>query len=126
MRIKVTSVTKKSNMKKYMDKANDLSSIEGTLRTAGGDGLSKLISATPKKTGTTAASWNMDVEKNQNGLSLYYSNSKKISDGTPLVVLIVNGHGTGTGGYVPANDFVSPIVDKIADQVAKEVKHLIE
>jgi structural protein len=68
----------------------------------------------------------MEVEKNQNGYTLYYSNSNKISDGTPLVVLIVNGHGTGTGGYVPANNFVTPIVDSVVDEILREVENIIE
>jgi hypothetical protein len=92
----------------------------------GHKGLRRLINGTPSRSGKTASSWDMEVEKNQNGYTLYYSNSNKISDGTPLVVLIVNGHGTGTGGYVPANNFVTPIVDSVVDEILREVENIIE
>lgn len=103
-----------------------MNNIYSRIKSIGSKGLSRLISATPKRSGDTASSWDMDIENSQNGLNLYYSNSKKVSDGTPLVVLIVNGHGTGTGGYVPANDFVSPIVNSIEKEILKEVNNIIE
>ena len=126
MRIRIASVHRKSSLKDHLSKAESMQSIYGKLNSIGSKGLSRLISATPKRSGDTASSWDMDVEKTRNGLNLYYSNSKKVSDGTPLVVLIVNGHGTGTGGYVPSNDFVSPIVDAIEKEILREVNSIIE
>ena len=126
MRLTVSSIRRKSNLKRSIDKVSDSSKTESAINTIGNKGLSRLISATPKRSGGTASSWDMEVEKTQNGLNLYYSNSKKVSDGTPLVVLIVNGHGTGTGGYVPANDFVSPIIDSISKEIMREVDKIIE
>ena len=126
MRIKVTSVRRKSNLKSSLSNAEAMHKTKARVDGIGARGLSRLISATPKRSGSTASSWDMEVEKTQNGLNLYYSNSKKVSDGTPLVVLIVNGHGTGTGGYVPANNFVSPIVDSIANEIMREVEKIIE
>lgn len=126
MRLKVTSVKVKSGLSKSLSKASTLSSIKSSMSSIGHKGLRRLISSTPSRTGKTASSWDMEVEKNQNGYTLYYSNSNKISDGTPLVVLIVNGHGTGTGGYVPANNFVTPIVDSVVDEILREVENIIE
>lgn len=126
MRIKVTSVRRKSNLKSSLSNAESMHKTQASLNGIGSRGLSRLISATPKRSGSTASSWDMEVEKSQNGLNLYYSNSKKVSDGTPLVVLIVNGHGTGTGGYVPANNFIGPIVDDIAREVMREVEKIVE
>lgn len=126
MRLTVSSIRRKSNLKRSIDKVSDSSKTESAINTIGSKGLSRLISATPKRSGGTASSWDMEVEKTQNGLNLYYSNSKKVSDGTPLVVLIVNGHGTGTGGYIPANDFVSPIIDSISKEIMREVDKIIE
>lgn len=126
MRIKVTSIKRKEGLKQALKKGESMDSVHNTLVSRGRTGLSRLISATPKRSGKTAASWDMEVEKNRNGTTLYYSNSVKISDGTPLVVLIVHGHGTGTGGYVPANDFVSPIVDSISKEILREVEKVIE
>ena len=126
MRIKVQTIKKKTGLSTMAKKAENMDSVRHALQSRGRSGLSRLISATPKRSGSTASSWGMEVEKSQNGLSLYYSNSKKIKDSTPLVVLIVNGHGTGTGGYVPANNFVTPIVDSIADEILREVEKVIE
>ena len=126
MRLKVTSVKVKTGLSKALSKASTLSSIKGSMSSIGHKGLGRLINATPSRSGKTASSWDMEVEKNQNGYTLYYSNSNKISDGTPLVVLIVNGHGTGTGGYVPANNFVTPIVDSVVDEILREVENIIE
>lgn len=126
MRIKVSSIKRKEGLKQALKKGESMDSVHNSLMSRGRIGLSRLISATPKRSGKTAASWDMEVEKTRNGATLYYSNSKKISDGTPLVVLIVNGHGTGTGGYVPANDFVSPIVDSISKETLREVEKVIE
>nr|DAR66442.1 MAG TPA: type I neck protein [Caudoviricetes sp.] len=126
MRIKVQSIQRKSSLKSSLSKAESMNNIYSRIKSIGSKGLSRLISATPKRSGDTASSWDMDIENSQNGLNLYYSNSKKVSDGTPLVVLIVNGHGTGTGGYVPANDFVSPIVNSIEKEILREVNNIIE
>lgn len=126
MRIKVTSIKRKEGLKQALKKGESMDSVRNALISRGRTGLSRLISATPKRSGKTASSWDMEVEKTRNGTTLYYSNSVKISDGTPLVVLIVHGHGTGTGGYVPANDFVSPIVDSISKEILREVEKVIE
>ena len=126
MRIKVSSIKRKEGLKQALKKGESMDSVHNALVSRGRTGLSRLISATPKRSGKTASSWDMEVEKTHNGTTLYYSNSVKISDGTPLVVLIVHGHGTGTGGYVPANDFVSPIVDSISKEILREVEKVIE
>lgn len=126
MRIKVQSIQRKFSLKSSLSKAESMNNIYSRIKSIGSKGLSRLISATPKRSGDTASSWDMDIENSQNGLNLYYSNSKKVSDGTPLVILIVNGHGTGTGGYVPANDFVSPIVNSIEKEILREVNNIIE
>lgn len=126
MRLKVTSVKVKTGLSKALNKASTLFTIKSAMSSIGHKGLRRLINDTPSRSGKTASSWDMEVEKNQNGYTLYYSNSNKISDGTPLVVLIVNGHGTGTGGYVPANNFVTPIVDSVVDEILREVENIIE
>ena len=63
----------------------------------------------------------MDITETKNDLDLIYSNSYTISDGTPLVVLIKQGHGTNNGGYVPPNDFITPIVEKTAKELSSKI-----
>ena len=108
MKIGVSSRGGKS--KGLMSILDDYSSakLRSTFEDVGKRGLNKMVEATPKRTGETAVAWKMDVTESDNGLDIVYSNSKTIKDGTPLVILIKQGHGTRNGGYVPPNDFITP------------------
>ena len=122
MKIGVSSRGGKS--KGLMSNLEDYSSakLRSTFEDVGKRGLSKMVEATPKRTGETAAAWKMDVTESDNGLDIVYSNSKTIKDGTPLVILIKQGHGTRNGGYVPPNDFITPVVDSTAKELARKIK----
>lgn len=88
------------------------------------EGVEALKSATPRRTGKTAESWSGGVDRNDNGATLHWDNSN-INDGVNVAVLIQYGHGTGTGGYVPPQDFINPalkpVMDKAEEAVMKEV-----
>lgn len=122
MKIGVSSRGGKS--KGLMSILDDYSSakLRSTFEDVGKRGLNKMVEATPKRTGETAAAWKMDVTESDNGLDIVYSNSKTIKDGTPLVILIKQGHGTRNGGYVPPNDFITPVVDSTAKELARKIK----
>jgi hypothetical protein len=122
MKIGVSSRGGKS--KGLMSILDDYSSakLRSTFEDVGKRGLNKMVEATPKRTGETAAAWKMDVTESDNGLDIVYSNSKTIKDGTPLVILIKQGHGTRNGGYVPPNDFITPVVDDTAKELARKIK----
>lgn len=122
MKIGVSSRGGKS--KGLMSILDDYSSakLRSTFEDVGKRGLNKMVEATPKRTGETAAAWKMDVTDSDNGLDIVYSNSKTIKDGTPLVILIKQGHGTRNGGYVPPNDFITPVVDDTAKELARKIK----
>ena len=74
---------------------------------------SELSSATPVDTGLTANSWNYTVKKGTGGVRLTVGNSSE--NGFNVVQALRHGHGTGTGGYVPPNDFVTPVVEPLID-----------
>lgn len=95
----------------------------------GEKGRKILADNTPRRTGTTAESWSYKIDVKPRGIVLTWTNSNMASDGrTPVVVLIINGHGTKGGGYVMANDFVTPNMEPLckeaADAVWKVVKSL--
>ena len=94
------------------------SDLEPTIR----NGVEKLSTNTPKRSGVTANSWGSEISKSYSGLDVTITNSSVTSDGIPIPILIKNGHGTGTGGYVPPNDFITPVVDLMV----KDVSSLIE
>lgn len=88
-------------------------------------GVAALASATPTESGVTASSWNYEIERSGADCKIWWTNTHVDAAGTPIVIMLQFGHGTGTGGYVQGRDFINPaiqpIFDEIADQVWKEV-----
>lgn len=85
-------------------------------------GVSILSENTPRRTGATAASWTYVKEYSDERISLEWHNTNMANDGkTPVVILIIKGHGTRTGGYVAPNDFVSPIMEQLFQEAADAV-----
>lgn len=103
--------------------------IYGVLEKYGQLGAQALAESTPVDTGKTASSWYYKTEMTDNSYTLSWFNSSMGNDGkTPVVILIMYGHGTRTGGYVAPNDFVTPTMKRLfedaADAVWKEVRSL--
>lgn len=88
-------------------------------------GVSALASATPVASGLSAAAWDYVIERTNTRWSITWTNNHLTKDGTPVVLLLQYGHGTGTGGYVQGQDFINPAIrdtmNKIAEGVWKEV-----
>ncbi len=90
-------------------------------------GVKSLREHTPMDSGETANSWSYEIIEEDGKATLVFTNDAQ-NDGIPIAILIQYGHGTGTGGYVPPNDFINPamkpIFQKIADDAWKEVRAL--
>lgn len=93
----------------------------------GRKGVEALSSATPRRTGLTASSWDYTI-KNKNGkyeLSWYNTN---IQNGLPIAIILNYGHGTSNGSYVGGRNYIepaiAPILDEIAEEVWKEVSNI--
>lgn len=93
--------------------------LDAVLNKYGSLGVAALSNATPTETGLTAASWSYDIQAGRGYYSIRWHNSHNVA-GTPLVVLLQYGHGTGTGGYVQGRDFIMPAIRPIFDQIAAE------
>ena len=121
--MKINVVSKGGKTKGLMSILDKYSSakLKPTFESVGKVGLQQLVDDTPVRSGKTANSWTMDITETGNKLDLIYGNSNTISDGTPLVILIKQGHGTRNGGYVPPNDFITPIVDKTAKEISRKI-----
>lgn len=97
----------------------------------GQEGVKALSEATPKDTGTTAASWYYKVTKIQNASSnivkLEFFNSNR-KDGVPIALVIQYGHAVRGGGWVEGRDYINPAIQPIFDRLAKkaweEIKRL--
>lgn len=101
--------------------------LDAILRNYAIQGVQALRSATPVRTGKTAASWGYEIEKGNGYAKIIWTNSNRSGNGgwCPIALLIQYGHGTGTGGYVQGRDYINPAIrptfDKMANAVWKEV-----
>jgi hypothetical protein len=84
-------------------------------------GVDALISATPQESGLTAASWSYEVKRSGRSFTIWWTNHHIDSQGTPIVIMLQFGHGTGTGGYVQGRDFINPAIRPIFDEIANDV-----
>jgi len=84
-------------------------------------GVAALSAATPVDTGAAAASWGYEIEGNGYDAKIIWTNRDKDSAGTPIVIMLQFGHGTGTGGYVQGRDFINPAMQPIFDELANAV-----
>ena len=84
-------------------------------------GVEALQSATPVRTGKTAASWSYKIVKEGDSISLQWENTNATRDGDNIVMLLVRGHGTRNGSYVRGNDFVTPAIRPIFDEMAAKL-----
>lgn len=84
-------------------------------------GVSALAGATPHDSGASASSWDYIIETGPGYASIWWVNRHFDASGTPVVILLQYGHGTGTGGYVQGKDFINPAIAPIFDEIAAEV-----
>lgn len=90
-------------------------------------GVDALSAATPKDTGTTAASWSYSIESSRdtngalNSVSISWHNSNTTKEGIPIVILLQYGHALPQGGYVRGQDFINPAIQPIFDQIKESV-----
>lgn len=98
--------------------------FDDVLDTYAQEGVSALSEATPIKTGKTAQSWRSECvsngHSNKSG-SINWYNDNTTPEGESIALLIQYGHATGTGGYVPPNDFINPALEPILDETIKSV-----
>ena len=94
----------------------------------GKKGVTALKAATPVDTGQTRDSWDYVILRDAQGVTITWTNSRTVEGyyygsmgQTPLVILLVYGHGTKSGYYVPPNDFVTPAIKGVMQDVTNDV-----
>lgn len=99
----------------------------GILDKYGRLGVQALSSATPVRSGKTASSWSYEISHEGSGGSIQFLNSN-LNKGVNIAIILQEGHGTGTGGYVAGRDYINPalqpVFDQLADELWKEVTSL--
>lgn len=122
-RITVNAKGDFKNLEKFLRKSFGFR-YRHVLEKYGQQGVEALAAATPKDTGTTAASWAYEIVENGDSLSVIWTNSN-INKNVNIALILQYGHGTGTGGYVHGVDYINPalrpIFDAMADAAWKEV-----
>lgn len=92
----------------------------GELDKYGRMGVEALASATPSDTGKTAKSWDYEIVRNKNGVSIVWTNSN-INENVPIAIILQYGHATGWGSYVKGIDYINPAMKPVFDKIAKGV-----
>lgn len=115
-------VVSRGSFKKTERFLEDLKSgdIYGDLARYGQMGVDALSRATPQDTGLTAGSWDYRIVEENGQTGIVWVNTND-AGGTPLVILLQYGHGTGTGGYVQGRDFINPAIQPIFDRIQDDV-----
>ena len=107
-----------SKLDRYFEKLREAAKI-GVLDKYGRAGVKALSSATPTRTGVTAASWSYKINRKNGSVSLNFYNSN-INEGVPIAIIIQNGNGTGTGGWVEGIDYINPAIQPLFKQLADD------
>ena len=98
----------------------------GWLNKYGEKGVKALEESTPVRTGRLASSWYYKIDHTKDGAILSWNNYD-IENGENIAIVVMNGHVTKNGNYIAPNDFVTPaltqIFEEIYNSIEKEVKN---
>lgn len=86
----------------------------------GQEGVRALSAATPKDTGEAAHSWSYEITRKPGYIRLSWHNDE-MAGNIPLVILLQLGHATRSGAYVEGRDFINPAIGPIMDKLAEEI-----
>ena len=90
-------------------------------------GVDALRAATPVDSGETASSWTYELDVKFKRYTITWTNTHVVN-GVPIAIILQYGHATNNGGFVSGRDYINPtirpIMDKIADDLWKEVSRL--
>jgi len=111
------------NAEKFLRNLSD-GRIFDLLESYGDIGVRALDESTPEDTGLTADAWQFEVTRDEDIYKITWYNTHLIN-GTPLVILLQYGHGTGTGGYVEGRDYINPAMRPIFDQILDDVRKAV-
>lgn len=114
------------NLESFLNRAGNFD-MRTFLDRYGREGVEALRSNTPIDSGLTASSWDYYIETNKRTSKIVWTNTHNIS-GVNIAIILQYGHATKNGGYVQGQDYINPairpIMDKIAEDVWREVCRL--
>jgi Bacteriophage HK97-gp10, putative tail-component len=86
------------------------------------EGERSLARNTPRDTGATAAGWKAKVTSKKGVSEIAWNNVAHPNTRANVAVLIEQGHGTGTGGYVPPRPFIKRSMDRVFDNAGDRLR----
>lgn len=107
------------NTTNFLNKVNLIKYID-IFDKYGREGVKALSSATPLDSGETRNAWAYKIKRNQNGITITWTNSH-IHKGVPIAIILQYGHATRNGGYVQGRDYINPAIRPIFDSIAKDI-----
>ena len=104
-----------NNTRQFLKSAQNIN-VDETIHRIASLGVRALSSATPVKTGLTAASWDYEIKK-QNGKIIVNFLNNNVVKGVNIAIILQQGHGTKNGGYVQGRDYINPALRPIFDNM---------
>lgn len=92
--------------------------VESVLKKYGERGVQALMSATPKDTGKTAASWYYMIENEKDGSTSISFHNSNVIDHVKIAIILQHGHATRDGGWVQGKDYINPALRPVFDEIA--------
>lgn len=87
-------------------------------------GVEALKTVTPKDSGLTAESWTYEITNDKKTCKIAWYNTNNVTNKTGynfnVAVLLRYGHANRNGGWVEPNDFITPAMQPILEQLAQE------
>ena len=115
--------TLKGNFKKtnsFLEKCLNFIKL-GRLDYYGRIGVQELKKLTPVDTGLASSSWYYKIERREGIASIHYCNDD-IEGGRNVIVLLMYGHGTRNGVWVPGVDFITPAMSNVIEVVTNDIR----
>lgn len=110
----------KGNFKKFnnfLEKAKEVFNV-GVLDKYGKMGVEALSKSTPVDTGLTSQSWDYEIRRNGDTVSIVFLNTN-IQNGCNVALMLATGHATRSGYWVEGIDYLTPALRPIFEEMAK-------
>lgn len=108
----------------YLIRASHISP-QPIMESTGDQIVSSLRQVTPRRTGKTAAGWQYEITSTGKGFTLGVFNDSHPETSANVALLLDEGHGTRTGGYVHGLHYIRPashgLLEAGADRLLKEL-----
>lgn len=85
----------------------------------GREGVAALASDTPVDTGLTSKSWEYEIKRTKDRITISFHNTN-IQNGVPIAIILQYGHGTSTGGWVEGRDYINPAIQPVFDKIVND------